>query len=101
MAPADRRPIPSLSHNTSSPEASIHTYPPNVKPSMIIKMWMSTFFFLASDMEQAITNIMNMLDPLSFTLKMFEEKNCNMKVENVKIVDDIIQINGKIFVKGD
>ena len=49
----------------------------------------------------ACSNLINLLDPLSFTLSILDKKKCNAKVENVKIVDNIIQINGKIFVKGD
>ena len=48
-----------------------------------------------------VSNLINLLDPLSFTLSILDKKKCNAKVENVKIVDNIIQINGKIFVKGD
>lgn len=48
-----------------------------------------------------VTNLINLLDPLSFTLSMMDSKKCNAKIENVNIVDNIIKINGKIFVKGD
>lgn len=48
-----------------------------------------------------VTNLINLLDPLSFTLAMMDSKKCNAKIENVNIVDNIIKINGKIFVKGD
>ncbi|MCQ2754241.1 MAG: hypothetical protein MJ231_04240 [bacterium] len=47
------------------------------------------------------TKLINILDPLSFTLDIIENKKCNARIDNIKIVDDIIQINGKIFVKGD
>ena len=49
---------------------------------------------------EKITNLLNFLDPLTFTLKLMNTKNCNVRTENVKIIDNIIQINGKIYVKG-
>ena len=48
-----------------------------------------------------VTNLINLLDPLSFTLSLLDSKKCNAKIENVNIVDNIIKIDGKIFVKGD
>lgn len=47
-----------------------------------------------------ITNLINILDPLTFTLDLMNTKNCNVRTENVKIIDNIIQINGKMYVKG-
>ena len=48
-----------------------------------------------------VTNLINLLDPLSFTLALMDSKKCNGRIENVNIVDNIIKIDGKIFVKGD
>lgn len=48
-----------------------------------------------------VTNLVNLVDPLSFTLLKLNEKDCKGKVENVKIENDIIRINGKIFIKGE
>ena len=48
-----------------------------------------------------ITNLLNILNPLSFTIGLVGDKKCDGKIENIKIVDDIIQINGRIFVEGD
>ena len=48
-----------------------------------------------------IANLVNRLDPLSFTLSIMNTKKCNAKVENVKIIDDLVEVNGKIYVKGD
>lgn len=45
-----------------------------------------------------VTNLVNLIDPLSFTLAQLNENNCKGQVENVKIEDNIIQINGKIFI---
>ncbi len=46
-----------------------------------------------------ITNLINLLDPLTFTLSLMESKDCVGKVDNVKINDDIIEINGRINIK--
>ena len=48
-----------------------------------------------------VANLINLLDPLSFTLDIVNKKDCNGRVENVKIVDGIVQISGRIFVKGE
>lgn len=48
-----------------------------------------------------VTNLVNLVDPLSFTLLKLNEKDCKGRVENVKIENDIIRINGKIFIKGE
>lgn len=45
-----------------------------------------------------VTNLINLIDPLSFTLVRLNESNCNGQIENVKIEDNIIKINGKISV---
>lgn len=50
---------------------------------------------------EKVTNLLNLLDPLSFTLSIMNAKKCNTVVENVKIVDNIIEIDGKIYVKGE
>lgn len=49
---------------------------------------------------EKVANLINLLDPLTFTLNLMKTKDCNTRVENVKIIDNIIQINGKIYVKG-
>ncbi|MBE7710604.1 MAG: hypothetical protein E7Z92_00540 [Cyanobacteria bacterium SIG31] len=46
-----------------------------------------------------VTNLVNLLDPLTFTLSTMNTDNCYGRVESVKIIDNIIQINGKIYVK--
>ena len=40
-----------------------------------------------------------MLDPLTFTLSLIESKDCQGRVDNVKIVDDIVKVNGRIYIK--
>jgi hypothetical protein len=46
-----------------------------------------------------VGNLINMLDPLTFTLSLIESKDCQGRVDSVKIVDDIIEINGSIYIK--
>ena len=48
-----------------------------------------------------VANLVNLLNPLAFTLSMMDSQKCNGKIENVNFVDNKIQIDGKIFVKGD
>ena len=48
-----------------------------------------------------VANLINMLDPLDFTMSLLETKQGKAKIENVKIVDNKVRIDGKIFVKGD
>lgn len=48
-----------------------------------------------------IANLINGLDPLNYTLTVLNTKKCNAKVENVKIIDNLVEIDGKIFVEGD
>lgn len=47
-----------------------------------------------------VTNLINLLDPLTFTLDVMNSKKCTSRIENVKLVDNIFQINGKMFVEG-
>lgn len=51
--------------------------------------------------ETKVANLLNLLDPLTFTLSLLNTKKCNAIVENVKIIDNIIVVNGKIYVKGE
>ncbi|MBO5738861.1 hypothetical protein J6R97_05930 [bacterium] len=46
-----------------------------------------------------VTNLVNLLDPLTFALDILKDGHCKGKVENVKIENDNIQIGGKIFIK--
>lgn len=48
-----------------------------------------------------VANLVNMLNPLEFTLKLLDTKKCDGNIENVNIVDNKVKVNGKIFVKGD
>ena len=48
-----------------------------------------------------ITNLINLLDPLSFTLDLMNQGHCNGTVENVIIKKNVIEIDGKIFIKGE
>lgn len=47
-----------------------------------------------------VTNLINLVNPLTFTLAQINDDNCKGKIENVKIEDNIVKINGKIFVEG-
>ena len=40
-----------------------------------------------------------MLDPLTFTLSLIESKDCQGRVDSVKIVEDIFEVNGRINIK--
>lgn len=48
-----------------------------------------------------VANLLNLLNPLEFTLEMLDSKKCKGKIENVNIMDNKVKINGKIFVEGD
>ena len=47
-----------------------------------------------------ITNLINLIDPLTYTLDVIKDKKCNGKIENIKFEDNNIQINGKIYIEG-
>lgn len=51
--------------------------------------------------KNKVANLINLLDPLSFTLNLIDDKKCKARIENVKIVDNLVQVNGKIYVKGE
>lgn len=48
-----------------------------------------------------VANLLNLLNPLEFTLELLHDKKCNANIENVNIIDNKVKINGKIFVEGD
>lgn len=48
-----------------------------------------------------VANLINILNPLNFTMKLIDNKKGDIKIEEIKILDDIVVINGKIYVKGD
>ena len=48
-----------------------------------------------------VANMLNLLNPLEFTMQLLESKECRANIENVKIVDNNVRIDGKIFVKGE
>lgn len=47
-----------------------------------------------------VTNLVNLLDPLSFALDIMKDEKCTGKVENVKIENNIIKINGRMYIEG-
>ena len=48
-----------------------------------------------------VANLINLLNPLEFTLNLMDSKNCKGNVENVNIVDNKIKVDGKMFVSGE
>ncbi len=48
-----------------------------------------------------IAGLVNLMNPLEFTLKLLDSKDCKGNIENVNIVDNKVKVDGKIFVKGD
>lgn len=48
-----------------------------------------------------VANLINLLNPLEFTINMLDSKQCNANIENVNIVDNTVKVNGKIYVKGE
>lgn len=47
-----------------------------------------------------VTNLVNLLDPLSFALDIMKDEKCTGNIENVKIENNIIKISGKMYIKG-
>lgn len=50
---------------------------------------------------EKITNLVNLLDPLSFTLDLMDSKKCDGKLDSLEIKDNLIQINGRLHCKGE
>ena len=48
-----------------------------------------------------ITNLVNLLDPLSFTLDLMDSKKCKGKLDNLEIKDNLILVNGRLRCKGE
>ena len=48
-----------------------------------------------------VANLLNLLNPLGFTMELLESKHCDGNIENVNIVDNKVKIDGKIFIKGE
>jgi len=47
-----------------------------------------------------VANLINLLNPLEFTLDLLDDNNYKGNIENINFVDNLIKINGKISVKG-
>lgn len=47
-----------------------------------------------------VANLLNLLNPLEFTMQLLDSKECDANIENVNIVDNKVKINGKIVVEG-
>lgn len=48
-----------------------------------------------------ITNLVNLLDPLSFTLDLMDSQKCDGKLDTLVIKDNLIQVNGRLHCKGE
>ena len=48
-----------------------------------------------------VANLINLLNPLEFTLDMLDENKYKGNIENVNIVDNNIKVDGKIYLKGE
>ncbi len=46
-----------------------------------------------------VANLINILNPLEFTLDLINIEDCKGNIENVNIVDNIIKVDGKIYIK--
>lgn len=46
-----------------------------------------------------VSNLVNLINPLNFTLDLLKDEKCKGQVENVKIVNNILKINGRIFIE--
>ena len=52
-------------------------------------------------MEQQVTNLINLINPLSFTVDLIDPKQCDGNVERITIEDDIVIVNGMLYIKRD
>ena len=50
---------------------------------------------------QKVINLINMVNPMNFVVKMADSKQSKAKIKEIKIVDDIVIINGTIHIKGE
>ena len=48
-----------------------------------------------------VANLLNLLNPLEFTMELLDSKQCDAKIEDINIVDNKVKIDGKILIKGD
>ena len=48
-----------------------------------------------------VANLINLLNPLEFMLELIDSKKYKGKIQNVNIVDNIVKVNGRIYIKGD
>lgn len=51
--------------------------------------------------QNKVVNLVNLVDPLNYLSKQFKIDNGEVKINEIKIEDDIVVINGKIFIKGE
>ena len=48
-----------------------------------------------------VANLINLLNPMEFAVEVLKSQQCKVNIENAKIIDDKIKINGKIFVESN
>lgn len=48
-----------------------------------------------------VANLLNMLNPLTFAVKLIDDKHGEVRIKEIEISDDIVIINGKIYIKGE
>lgn len=48
-----------------------------------------------------VINLINLLNPLNFTVNLVDSKYGEVKVKEIKILDDIVVVNGKMYIKGE
>ena len=48
-----------------------------------------------------VSNLINMLNPMNFAVKLIDNNSGEIKVKEVEISDDIVIINGKMYIKGE
>lgn len=46
-----------------------------------------------------VANLLNLLNPLEFTMQLLDSQTCDVNIENVNIIDNKVKISGKIFVR--
>lgn len=51
--------------------------------------------------SQKVANLISYIDPLSFTIALLKDKNCDVRIKSIKIDNDTLIVNGKMYIKGD
>ena len=51
--------------------------------------------------QNKVVNLVNLVDPLDYLSNQFKINNGEVKINEIKIEDNIVVINGKIYIKGE